>query len=79
MNTIGTTRLHLMLAVLALLTGTSTGLTVAAIVLLVLGLRTITRQRLAQGRSVAVGRGGFAPTEHPDLFQVTSPRAPASG
>lgn len=70
MHGIGTTRLHLLLAAVAALTGTAYGLAIAGTVLLVLGLRLWARESLTPEGSVAVGARVLASTQHADVLDA---------
>jgi hypothetical protein len=69
-TTLGTTRLHLLLATAAALTGTTYGLAVGMVVLLVVALRLWARRCLAPDGSAPAGRGVLAPAQHPDLLHA---------
>jgi hypothetical protein len=79
---ITTTRLHLLLALVAALTGTTYGLVVAAAVLATTTLRTWTRHQLEGPalRSVPVGARVLAPLEHAQVLDAAGgPRERLAG
>jgi hypothetical protein len=69
-TTLGTTRLHLLLAAAAALTGTTYGVAVGVAVLLVIALRLAARELVAREGSAAVGARVLAPAQHTDVLDA---------
>ncbi len=69
-RTLGTTRLHLILAAAAALTGTTYGLAVCATVLIVTALRLGARELVARDGSGPVGAGVLAASQHADVLDA---------
>ncbi len=69
-STLGTTRLHLLLAATAALTGTTYGLAVALGVLVVVALRLAARELVAREVSAPVGAGVLAPAQHAHVLDA---------
>lgn len=74
-----TARLHLLLALLAVLTGTTQGLLAATAVLAVLGARSLARHRLATASGAVGARVLAAPQHTPVLDPARAARQRLAG
>ncbi len=70
-GTLGTTRLHLLLAAAAALTGTTYGLAVGLTVLVVVALRHAARDLVTREASASAGAGALAPAQHADVLDAS--------